>query len=299
LINPFVSYIEKKLKLSRLLATTFVILIVFILSTGALLLIITEIIQGTFYLSEKVPSHYHYFFSIIKSLLNSKVSPIHHKFVSFFQSLNITQQSKIYEYIENFTNYLASTGASILRDLLLKIPNFLSVFPYSFTITILIFIATFLITKDWDQLKKIISNIIPLPMKKMIKDVMNSLEKSLLGYIKAQLILMFVTAIIITIGLLILKIDHAISIAFIIALIDIIPLIGIGIVFIPWIIYLFFMKSYSLTISISILYIVIIIVRQIIEPKILATNIGLSPLTALIILFIGIQLWGVSGIIIA
>jgi len=227
------------------------------------------------------------------------VVPIYHKFVSFVQTLNVTQQSKIYEYIENFTNYLASTGASILRDLLLKIPNFLSVFPYSFTITILIFIATFLITKDWDQLKKIISNIIPLPMKKMIKDVMNSLEKSLLGYIKAQLILMFVTAIIITIGLLILKIDHAISIAFIIALIDIIPLIGIGIVFIPWIIYLFFMKSYSLTISISILYIVIIIVRQIIEPKILATNIGLSPLTALIILFIGIQLWGVSGIIIA
>ena len=65
LINPFVSYIEKKLKLSRLLATTFVILIVFILSTGALLLIITEIIQGTFYLSEKVPSHYHYFFQLL------------------------------------------------------------------------------------------------------------------------------------------------------------------------------------------------------------------------------------------
>ena len=82
----------------------------------------------------------------------------------------------------------------------------------------------------------------------------------------------------------------------IIFFVDFIPYIGVGTVFIPWILYQFFTEQFMLTIQLSILYIIVIIARQILEPKILASSIGIHPLIALIILFIGIQSFGILGV---
>src|SRR5699024_11493170 len=66
------------------------------------------------------------------------------------------------------------------------------------------------------------------------------LKKALSGFFKAQLILITITAGSIYIGLLIVGIDHALTIALLAAGVDLLPYIGTGIIFIPWIIYLFF-----------------------------------------------------------
>src|SRR5699024_5390579 len=124
-------------------------------------------------------------------------------------------------------------------------------------------------------------------------------KKALTGFMKAQFILIFITMLIIFAGLSLLKVDHAVTIALLAALVDLFPYIGTGIIFIPWAVYLFITGNYSLTIGLTLLYMFIIIVRQFLEPKILSSNIGLHPLAVLIVLFISMQLWGVSGIIIA
>ena len=116
---------------------------------------------------------------------------------------------------------------------------------------------------------------------------------------KAQLILLLLTAIIIFIGLSILRIDHSFTITLFIAVIDLIPILGIGIVFIPWILYLFFTKSFTTTIGLCLLYMVTIVFRQMIEPKIVAESIGIHPLIALVILFVSVQVWGMGGILLA
>ena len=79
---------------------------------------------------------------------------------------------------------------------------------------------------------------------------------------------------------------------------SLIPYIGIGALFIPWILYGFFSDHYTLTLQLSLLYAVLLIVRQIIEPRLLAKNLGIHPLIAIIILFISINIFGALGIII-
>lgn len=298
-LDPLVSYLESKFKFSRFFATVVIVLLLFISTISLIMLIITEIIQGAIYLAEKVPSYFQSLLKLIESLLHENVVPFFHKITSLIQTLDDSKQLKVNEYIENLINYLASSGAIFLQDALLKIPYIVSIIPYSFTIVIFILIATFLMTNDWHRLKKTTAKLIPVSMNRLSRNVFEQFKKSFLGYLKAQCILIMITTMLLLIGLLVLSIDHALTISLIVALIDFIPLIGIGIIFIPWIIYLFIIQKYSLTIGLTILYMFIIIMRQMLEPKILSVNIGISPLASLFALFISVRLWGITGVIIA
>lgn len=298
-IHPFVSFFEGKLKFPRALATFVVITLLFLLINGALFLIVTELFQGTAYLADKVPAHFQAFVNMGEELLNSKILPLYHKVISFFHALDPSQQSAINENIKHFTNDIASTGTGLLRNILLKIPAILSLLPHSITVLTFIVLATFLITNDLPELKLTVKKIFPINARSSAKDIILHLKKAFFGFIKAQLMLIFITACIIFIGLTFLRADHVLTITLLASVVDLIPYIGTGLIFVPWIVYLFVTENYSMTIGLTILYMIIVISRQILEPKILSSNLGIKPLVALFGLFIGIQLWGLPGIIIA
>lgn len=297
-LHPFVTYLEERLKFPRIFATIFIVCLGFILVSGLTFVIITEVIQGTTYLAVKIPDHFQTFVSQFELFLTNKVTPVYEQLSLLFKSLNSSQQLTIQENIQLFTSQLATSGTLFFKNILLKVPAILSMVPYSVTMIIFIVIATILITNDWILLKQLASKFVPMRLKEMSKHIFVHFEKSLFGYIKAQCILIAISALITLVGLLLLDINHAFTITLIIAFVDLLPLIGTGIIFIPWIGYLFFSGDYSLTIGLTFIYMTIILVRQILEPKILSVNIGVSPLIALLTLFISIQWWGVTGILI-
>lgn len=294
-----VAWFEKHLKVSRTLATVSVASIAFIGMVFLFTFIITELIHGTAYLSERLPNYVQDLSDLLLAFFTNHILPIYEKLLSILQTLDNNNSLKTYEYITELHDHLALTGVHMLKNALLKIPYILSMLPYSFTVTIVIFIATFLIANDWNRLQDFLKKQIPDSIKKITIKVKNNLERSLFGYMKAQLILLLLTAIIIFIGLSILRIDHSFTITLFIAVIDLIPILGIGIVFIPWILYLFFTKSFTTTIGLCLLYMVTIVFRQMIEPKIVAESIGIHPLIALVILFVSVQVWGMGGILLA
>ena len=100
------------------------------------------------------------------------------------------------------------------------------------------------------------------------------------------------------IGLLILNIPYAITIALLIGLVDLPPYLGVGAVLVPWFLYLFFTGNTKLGLGLLIIYGVIVVVRQLLEPNLLSSNVGLDPLLTLIALFVGLKLFGFLGIII-
>ncbi|PAV30400.1 sporulation integral membrane protein YtvI [Virgibacillus profundi] len=298
-INPAVSFFENKLKFPRPIATITILVFIFSTIAGVIIFIIQELIQGTAYLAEVIPIHFHRFISAVEEIFHATILPFYHKIVAFFHSLDPSQQSSISDNIEQFTSNIASSGAALLQDLILIIPAILSALPNSVTVFMFIILATFFITNDWYSLNQTLKKIIPVSAGKSINHVFFQLKKALTGFIKAQAILISITAGIIFLGLLFLQVDHAFTIALMASAVDILPLIGTGIIFIPWIIYLFITANYSMTISLAILYMLIVVVRQLLEPKILSSSIGLNPLAALIALFLGIQLWGIVGLFLA
>ncbi|AIF43226.1 sporulation integral membrane protein YtvI [Virgibacillus sp. SK37] len=297
ILHPFVSFIEKNLKLPRIVATFSAIILIFLIVIGGIFLLVTEVIQGTVYLAENVPAYFRQAMQQLNEFIQLKIIPFYEKLLSIFNSLENGYQSAIEDYLKQATSNIAESGSAMLQDLLLKIPSYLSMLPGSITIIIFILLATFIITNDLDNLKQMVSRAMPMQLHSVFRELTTQFKRTTLGFIKAQIILVIISAVLIFIGLTILNIKHAFTISLFAVVVDLLPYIGTGLIFIPWILFLYITAEYTLTIRLAILYMVVIIVRQIIEPKVLSSSIGIHPLVALITLFAGVQLWGIMGFI--
>ncbi len=299
LINPSVTYLENQWKIPRSLATLTVITSIFILLIGLLFLLVNEIIRGTTYLMEKFPNYFHSFMQLMEEIINQHILPLYQSILSYFRSLDSSHQTTIQENVTEFLENIANTGTNMIQSLIMQLPEFVGIFPNSLTITIFILLATFMMVNDWHNITKKLKELLPNNMLTFISDLHTGIKKAFSGYLRAQLILIIISAVIIFIGLAIIGVEHALTIAGIAALVDLLPVIGTGIIFVPWILYTFLTGDYSMTIGLSILYMTVIIVRQMIEPKIISASIGINPLVSLIILFVTIQLWGIAGVLLA
>ena len=117
------------------------------------------------------------------------------------------------------------------------------------------------------------------------------------SYLKAYGILILITSIELFIGFTILGINNAILLAILIALIDIFPILGTGTVVIPWAIISLIQGNFFRGIGLAIIYIVVLLVRQIIEPRIVGAQLGQHPVVTLIAIYIGFLWMGVFGMI--
>jgi sporulation integral membrane protein YtvI len=123
-------------------------------------------------------------------------------------------------------------------------------------------------------------------------------KKTLSGYLKAYLLIMLITFFEVFIGLSILKVNYAFILAIVIAIVDILPVLGTGAVLVPWAILAFIGGNAPLGIGLIVLYGVTLIARQIIEPRIIGSTLGLHPLMTLASVYIGLKLLGLAGIFI-
>ena len=118
-------------------------------------------------------------------------------------------------------------------------------------------------------------------------------------YIKAYGILLAMTFALLLVGFWTLRVEYAFLLAFLIALADLLPVIGVGTVLIPWGIVMLLQKQFYLGFGLLILYLVISLVRQVAEPKVLGKSLGLHPLLTLFATYVGFTLFGLLGMILA
>lgn len=297
LMNPLVNFFEMRWKLSRMLSVLLTMLLILLVFAGLITIIVIEAINGVEYLVEIVPSNFQMLVQYLEEFFVNNILPFYNQLLTMFDNLDPSQQNTIVDNIESMGSQITegfkngvqafATGLSLI---LVSLPNFA-------TGLIISILATFFISKDWYKLKERFTKITPEKALKSGGSVYTELRKALFGFIKAQFTLISITAVIVLIGLLILRIEYAITIALIIGLVDLLPYLGTGLIFIPWIFYNFFTENYFLTIGISILYAIVLVQRQVMEPKVLSSNIGLDPLPTLMALFIGFKLFGFFGLI--
>lgn len=111
-----------------------------------------------------------------------------------------------------------------------------------------------------------------------LQEVSKSVSNGIVGYIKATVKLALLGFFILCVGLWFLHIDYWLPIAFFISLVDIVPVVGSGMVMIPWILFNFFMGNTTLAWQLAVLYIVLVVVRQIAEPLLTGKAIGIRPI---------------------
>ena len=162
------------------------------------------------------------------------------------------------------------------------------------TVTVM---ACFYISFEFDGINTFIASKIPVGIKRRFPGMRRQAAITVLKYIRAYIIILSVTATELFIGFSFLKIEYSLLLAIIIAFIDILPVLGVGTVLIPWGLITLMMKDFRTGTGLLILYGIITILRQFIEPKIIGKSLGLHPLVSLISMYMGFRLFGVFGMI--
>ncbi|SDM26164.1 sporulation integral membrane protein YtvI [Bacillus sp. OK048] len=297
-INPIVTIFERKLRMPRGLAVFVALIFIFAILAGLVTLLVAEIVSGANYLARVVPEHLDTLIGYIEEYITGQIIPLYNQLTGMFKQLDNGQQNTIINNIQNVGTTIGSTVGTFIQNLFGNIPVILSWFPNAATVLIFSLLATFFISKDWDKFSRFGNRILPEKAKSSSKTVIVDLQKALFGFLKAQLTLISITTVIILIGLLVLRVDYAITIALITGVVDIIPYLGTGAVFVPWIIYEVITGDIGLAVGLGVLYLLVIVQRQVMEPKILSSNIGIDPLATLIALFVGFKLIGFLGLIV-
>lgn len=298
LINPIIRFLEKKTHFPRLLAVLTTLLLFITVFAGGMTLLIAEIIAGSSYLAKVVPEKVDSIINTIQLFFTDKVIPFYENIAAKFNALDPGKQDTVTNSIKEASNELSGTVTSFLQSFLSSLPALISWVPSAATAIVFILLATFFISKDWNKLSKRVTSYLPEKITTHSGNVLNDLKKASLGFIKAQFILITVTFIINLIAFLIMQIEQALTIALIIAIVDLLPYLGSSAILIPWAIYEMFTGSLGLGIALASLFIVVAGTRQFIEPKVLSSSLDLDPLSTLISLFVGFKLFGFLGLII-
>lgn len=209
----------------------------------------------------------------------------------------VSNYPKISETFQANINSIINKLQSMTTMLLNYLINTVTGVTGLFIIILVAIIATYFFSRDRGLIIKFWLGLFPAPWGRKSLEVVNDIFQGLIGYIKAQLFLITMTMILTIIGLYIIGAKYALTMGIIIGFFDLLPVLGPGTIYIPWIIYSFLKGDTTFGILLVILYLVVLIIRQTTETKVVSKNIGLHPLATLIAMYVGLQLMGVPGLI--
>ncbi len=168
-------------------------------------------------------------------------------------------------------------------------------FVLAFFVTV---VACYYLTVDRARVAGLVYGLFPKSMESKLRGMRNELFSTLGKYLKAYGIIILITFTELFVALTVLRIDYALLIAAVTALIDILPVLGTGCILVPWALWcLFVTGDIYRGVGLLISYGAITVIRQIIEPKIVGSYIGLHPLATLLAMFVGLKLFGIMGLL--
>lgn len=274
LLLPLVDIISKKLK-SRLLGTGIVLLPAFALLLWGIWRALSQIYRE----AEGFVFSFPQIIANLQTLYNERILPMvrgtryEDTFFIFLDDVILQAMS----WVQDLAKSLISSGLSFVSSL----PGIL----LALMVTVLL---VFYLTYD----KKWVYNLFPAAEGNASKVI-----KSMHGYIKTQFFLIVITAAICMLTFSLLKIPYVFVLGLLVALLDLLPIVGPGTVLIPMSIWHFILGKPFTAIMIIVLYGIITVVRQLIEPRLLANNLNIHPIIALLSVYLGLKLFGPLGLV--
>ena len=161
-----------------------------------------------------------------------------------------------------------------------------------FALLIIIVVAAVLLIKDMEDYR---SRFRASFLSPILLPIFERLRYTALAYLRAQGIIMLVTGVLCTLGFILIKNPYALLLGASIALVDALPLLGSGIILLPWSLVLLSQRNYRSFVILLVLFLVCVFVREFLEPKLLGKGIGIRPLYTITAMYLGIRLFGIMG----
>lgn len=193
--------------------------------------------------------------------------------------------------INSVVSYVTSAVTSLLGYTVKKAPEFL-------LSCVVAAASACYMAADFEKLINFIINLCGKKIYSNAVKIKNILVNSVFKFVKGYVIILAITFAELFLGLMVLRVKYALILAAVISVIDILPVLGTGTVLIPWAVFEFVAGNTADGIGLAVLYLVITVVRNFAEPKIIGKQMGIKPLFTLIAMFIGLKLFGIAGIFI-
>lgn len=158
--------------------------------------------------------------------------------------------------------------------------------------TIICLIATVFISVDFDRIKLFIRKNLPERPLRVAVNVKNSFLDMIWQFIKSYAIIFCITVAEITVGMLIVGVKNSLLIGILIGVFDALPIVGSGMILLPWAIITLLTGNTMRGLGIFVIYVVVVVARQVIEPKIVGKHVGLRPIVTLTCMYAGSKLFG-------
>ncbi len=128
-----------------------------------------------------------------------------------------------------------------------------------------------------------------------IHKITSKLSEAGVAYLRTQLIILSIIALICVFALILIKNDYAVLLGMGIALMDALPVLGSGIVLVPWAIVMLFNGEIYVAAILITAFLLCQIIREILEPKLIGNKIGIKPIFTLISMYVGVKLFSIAG----
>lgn len=203
----------------------------------------------------------------------------------------------IYEAAENLTSKAAEIPAALAGKLASAVSSGITAAPKTILAVLTYAVGAFFVSSGYREITAFIKRQIPAKMRFGVSVLKGDLVATLLRYFKAQLMLMGVTFVILTMAFLVLRIDYAALLALIISFVDALPVFGVGTVLLPWAIIMFISGSHRLAAGLAVTYCIVYITHSALEPKLVGRQIGLHPAATLLSMYVGFCISGLLGMV--
>jgi sporulation integral membrane protein YtvI len=283
--QPLIDFLTKNFKIKRGIVGTVVAILIF----AAICTIISFAVTGM--ISELMS-----FSSMLSEFIaasKNKGYEIIDKALSYYHTID----PSIINTVKSMANELFSGSfalavkiANWLLDIVKLLPGILMVI--LFTLLSSIYFAV-----DLPIIKKKVFSAFTKENSLKIKDIMLQSNKMLNNYFKSYLILISITFVETFIGANILGIKYSLLLAIVTAISDALPILGPGTILIPTGIIYIMLGNLIKGVGLLVIYLIITIVRQLLEPKIVSVNLGIHPLVVIAAIFIGLKAHGLLGMI--
>lgn len=276
ILQPIISHIQQLCKIKNKFFRAIIAILFYSMILSLILYLLFIGMIQLYLLLVNLPTYLDY----INQLLVS--SQILVKFAPYFEMLYASINEVIQSATSSFINYLLTFIAGL--------PSFL--FDAMFVI-----ISSLFFIVDYAQIKHLVLRFSGKKEKYLVA-IVGCIKDTLSSLFKAYFIIFIVTFIELLVGCYIIDISDALMIAFAIAIFDFLPVLGLDMIMIPWIVIEAVCNHMQVALGLLILYMVIVITKNILEPKLISAKIGMHPLATILGMFLGAKMMGVIGMIV-
>ncbi|WP_027363812.1 sporulation integral membrane protein YtvI [Desulfotruncus alcoholivorax] len=284
-MEPLVEIVSRGGRIPRLLAVPIAMLLFFggigTVFTFLILRLVKELNDLSLVLPDKLETIQHFSDLWFK------------KGVLFYGTLPKSVTGNMRDTIERLTSSLQQW----VSDLIAVLFHFVSTVPNAIMVLLISLIATYFFSKDRDKIMKLWLRLIPPPWGKRTLQISRQVAGAFQSYVRAQFILISITTVISIVGLYFIGTEYALTLGLLVGIFDMIPVLGPGTIYIPWAIWAFVTGNVILGLKLTALYLLVMVVRAVLEAKVVAANLGLHPLVVLMAMYIGLKIIGVLGIV--